>query len=342
MRVFKDNKNAEITTTIVSRDNTMDIVAGILIIRMILGHYMSMCGLKETFLFESTNLLFFYMPWFFYKSGMFCSRERKELKTFLKNNIQKFIIPCAIFSVIGTLIAILSAVITEKSVISAIVGDCRSFIFHGSTSWNGPLWFLISLFFVRVVFNYIRDYVNHYAFMAALLIMAFLHYLFLANHGIYWFGNICSGLLFYIIGMKFKQLQYNRWSVIVSIIVLVLIGFTKPTIVTMFGNFLLYDDGIYLLWYPFCIAGIIIFNNIVKYIGKYFTHYHFDDIGQHSMVYYVIHFPLGYLVCALYEYYSEHQNNWELLMYLCLMWFGFLPILTYLFNTKRMSKYIGL
>lgn len=126
-------ENIENRNPVPLRDNTMDMVAGILIVRMILGHYMSMCELKNTILFESTNILFFYMPWFFYKSGMFCSKERKDPNVFLKNNTRKFIKPFACFSLFGTVMAILSAMIVDSSVVSAILGDCRAFVFQGST-----------------------------------------------------------------------------------------------------------------------------------------------------------------------------------------------------------------
>ena len=208
----------------------MDIVAGILIIRMILGHYMSMCELKSTYLFESTNILFFYMPWFFFKSGMFCSKERKDPRAFLKNNTRKFLIPFCVFSVFGTVIAISSTMITGSSIVSEIQTDFITFLFHGSTKWSAPLWFLISLFLVRVLFNYVRDFVNHYFLIAALLIIAYIHYLFVAKHGVYWIGNLCSGLLFYILGMKLKEIQYRKYALFISLVVAGGIAiFTPPT-----------------------------------------------------------------------------------------------------------------
>ena len=223
-------ENIENRNPVPLRDNTMDMVAGILIARMILGHYMSMCELKNTILFESTNILFFYMPWFFYKSGMFCSKERKESKAFLKNNTRKFITPFFCFSVFGTVMAILSAIITDSSIVSAILSDCKAFVFHGSTKWSAPLWFLITLFLVRVLFNYVRDFVNHYFLIAVLLIIAYTHYLFLANHGVYWIGNLCSGLLFYILGMKMKEIQYRKYALLISIVVVGgIIIYTPPT-----------------------------------------------------------------------------------------------------------------
>ena len=89
----------------------------------------------------------------------------------MKNNTRKFLIPFCVFSVFGTVIAILSAMITDSSVISKILGDCRAFVFHGSTNWNAPLWFLISLFLVRVLFNYIRNLVNHFFLIIVCLVI---------------------------------------------------------------------------------------------------------------------------------------------------------------------------
>lgn len=61
----------------------------------------------------------------------------------------------------------------------------------------------------------------------------------------------------------------------------------------VFGNYMLNEGGEYLLWYPFCLVGIVVFNNIIKFVGRYLVHYHFSDVGHHSMIYYVVHHPLG-------------------------------------------------
>lgn len=86
------NLNCNIKFTGRGGDNTLDIIAGILLIRMILGHYLTMAHLDDSILFKSLNVLFFYMLWFFFKSGMFCSAEKKENKSYLTNNFNKFIV----------------------------------------------------------------------------------------------------------------------------------------------------------------------------------------------------------------------------------------------------------
>lgn len=53
------------------RNNWIDCIAGLLIIRMILGHYVSYVGLKDSLLFHSLDIFFFYMPCF--SSNRVCS-----------------------------------------------------------------------------------------------------------------------------------------------------------------------------------------------------------------------------------------------------------------------------
>ena len=75
-------------------------------------------------------------------------------------------------------------------------------------------------------------------------------------------------------------------------------------------------------------------------MGFILEHFHFNDIGHHSMIYYVVHWPIGLLILEIYQKISIVPNNWELLVYLCLAWFGLLPLLTYVFNMKPVAKYI--
>ena len=325
----------------VVRDKTFDVITGIFIVRIIFGHYMSLLHLNDCLLFQSMNVLFFFMPWFFFKSGVFCSSQRKNVKSFLGDNVRKFLLPYVLFTIVGIVVAFSVTLINEGSLLKTLLGECKAFAWKQAVHFNAPLWFLLSLCFVRVFFNFIRNAVNHYLLVLLSLLFAFAHYLFLARYGLYWPGNLCSGLVFYILGMKLKNLQYSKKVVIGSLIVLVAIGFFKPTFVTMYGNTLLYEDGIYLLWYPFCLAGIIVFNNLIKRVGFILEHFHFNDIGHHSMVYYVVHWPIGLLIIAIYQKICTTSNNWELLVYLCLAWLGLLPLLTYVFNTKVMAKFIG-
>ena len=62
----------------ISRQRHIDAIAGLLIINMILGHCIQMTDCREIPLYSWMNALSFFMPWFFFKSGMFY--REKSLK----------------------------------------------------------------------------------------------------------------------------------------------------------------------------------------------------------------------------------------------------------------------
>lgn len=53
------------------REKYLDAVCGIMIVWMIVGHIINSCGLIESrFYVLGNHMLPFFMPWFFFKSGM--------------------------------------------------------------------------------------------------------------------------------------------------------------------------------------------------------------------------------------------------------------------------------
>ena len=66
---------------------SLDIITGILIIHMIFGHIMRFAHCIDTDLYHYTSILLsFFMPWFFFKSGMFY-KERKPVEVLLVGGV---------------------------------------------------------------------------------------------------------------------------------------------------------------------------------------------------------------------------------------------------------------
>lgn len=62
------------------RDKSIDATAGLLILFMIYGHVMSWTNLTEAHSFIVLDRIFcFFMPWFFFKAGMFYKQEKIDL-----------------------------------------------------------------------------------------------------------------------------------------------------------------------------------------------------------------------------------------------------------------------
>lgn len=125
----------------------IDAVAGLMIGWMILGH----CSYFSHYSLSFFKYLGFYMPWFFYKSGMFFSPKKQgEL---LRKDVFKFIRYYAVYCFLGWCIWAICSIINGSSILTCIVSPVNSFIRYGSITGNGALWFLLSLFFVRQASN---------------------------------------------------------------------------------------------------------------------------------------------------------------------------------------------
>ena len=135
---------------LIEREHYIDVIAGIMIFWMILGH----CSFFSHQSVPFYSLLSFYMPWFFYKSGMFfASRDSVSL---LKKDSKKLLRYYLIYSAIGWLVWSICGIADG----SLGFGDCfaltlKTFLYRGCIKGNGALWFLLSFFIVRQFSNFL-------------------------------------------------------------------------------------------------------------------------------------------------------------------------------------------
>lgn len=88
-----------------SRDTSIDTVGGLMVVYMIFGHIWSNCEMEDT-LFRNalTSLLNCFMPWFFFKAGMFF-RPMKTLDL-LKKDFRRLVIPFCVFTFVGIIVGL--------------------------------------------------------------------------------------------------------------------------------------------------------------------------------------------------------------------------------------------
>lgn len=139
--------------TVMERDESLDSLQGLLIVYMIMVHSFQWANIKgDSFNEVASYVMFFFMPWFFYKSGMF----HKEMRNIdlLKKLTKKLLIPYIIFSFAGEIIHWL--ILYEKGVLSVeqvIIQPLKEILLWGSVSGNMPLWFLLSFFAVKIIIS---------------------------------------------------------------------------------------------------------------------------------------------------------------------------------------------
>lgn len=86
-----------------NRDTSLDAVCGLFIIYMITRHAFQWSGCRDDcFYRESGNWLYMFLPWFFYKSGMF--HKEGNTKIMIKHDAYKLLKPYIVYTIIGSII----------------------------------------------------------------------------------------------------------------------------------------------------------------------------------------------------------------------------------------------
>lgn len=133
-----------------TRIGYIDVVAGVMIAWMILGH----CKHIPHYYLSFYKYIGFFMPWFFYKSGMFFSVRDQAL--LLKRDASKLLRYFLVYSLIGWLVWCVCGLVDDSLTLNSIAAKTiRSIVCRGNIVGNGALWFLVSLFIVRQLSNWI-------------------------------------------------------------------------------------------------------------------------------------------------------------------------------------------
>lgn len=239
--------------------------------------------------------LSFFMPWFFYKSGYFF--QKKPFKEQIQKDSRKFLLPFIVWSLIGYMLYLwFSYENGNLTFHSATYTILRNFFLTGKIPINGPLWFLLSLFGVKCIANLILPIrkTKFFHFVNIIIIIIGVAIAYELNQRSprlmpLWVANCSSGLVFFTFGYWLHEYE-NNWYTIIPCVVLYFSGFVCGfSVVNMIYNKLL--SGIYLMWIPMSLGGIVVFNQCCRLVSKYMSYSSmpFQIVGRNTMPIYVIH-----------------------------------------------------
>lgn len=207
----------------------IDVLKGIGIILVVLGH-LKLPNEMTKFIFS------FHMPLFFFVSGFVF--KPKNSFDFIRDKFKRILVPYFVFSAITFLLYYIPNYSnSELNVIDFVIGTLLGVSDDYYLSWNVVLWFLPSLFFINVLFNFLYNYKNTYFIIVALFIisLSFLKdntTLFLPFH----IGSALIMIPFFILGYLLKQ-QYPKFISILKNkeIILILLSLLIFLIGTIFS-----------------------------------------------------------------------------------------------------------
>ena len=338
-----------------TRFNYLDNGSCILIVFIVMLYHLPIhCRLGGSTIFIGIrNIVDFFMAWFFFKSGML--HKERTPKEELQKCWQRLLFP---YLVINTCCLLLHILFLGAD--SSILEIIKVAGYNEVEDLCYPLWFLLSLAIVRLVYQFItnKSSINEWVISCFALSFAFLMYLYsykLGNDSViksilpvtipYWFGNVFLGLFFYALGDLLREKQFNRY-VFVGALLLYVVHLFFPVFLNVWYNL----SDLYLLSVLYYVAGIMVFNNVLsRWLDKripLMTH-----IGENSMVYYIIHGTFFELLFVVPIFNTSgglistiglgSVTGWPLYIGTFLLSILFLSLMDFLFRKTKLRTMIG-
>lgn len=215
------------------------------------------------------------------------------------------------------------------------------------------LWFLLSLFVVKVVFALLyRTKISAWIQFILFFILAWgmNYYLYVVQPspkliplGSYHFllqvpsylGNFCFGLAMYSLGLLMRDRQYTK-PVLVLAVIVYLVQFFFPSAISMKED---QTTGPFPLAFAYSLAGIIVFDNIFRrFLNKsipVLTH-----VGRNSMIYYVTHYVFLSVVFSIID--TRTMNTWLLFVGVSVLMCMYLFLMDFIFTRPKLQWMVGI
>lgn len=308
----------------------IDSAAGLMVCWMIFIHCLALSGNTLNWL----CLLGFFMPWFFFKSGMMYKPNECRLQA--KKDLKKLLYPYLIYSAIGfAVFAIIN--IRWQSIGGMLLGAWRLFLKAECVPGNDPLWFLISLFVAKTVINLTCQ---HKISPIITAIGAFLAGYALSVSGwqniTWWGGNIMTGLSFFAFGYLLKDTQDRKDVILLSAFIVIIAVVLWQTGINPYPYYYMHANmmqtGDYMINLPVTLAGMICMNAFFRHLQPYLKFRILNYIGRNSMDIYVIHWIILTILVFLSRNVLHIENNWTVCIILTVGCFVILPCIVEIKN----------
>lgn len=279
------------------RNYTFDLLCGLCILRMILLHSVSMVSLRHDFWFGKLMAwTFFFICFFFFKAGYFNKGIQGDFLPYFWDRSKRLLLPYLSWGIIGSVVYF-----------GFLYGFQQHF--HGSInrlSWvhvyslshfygNPPVWFLFSFWATYIIMWFVR----RRWFLWCMPLLPLVSYWLYRQGNPLWMSlnNVPMGLFMFELGHLWHRWQSkvprNIFLVLSIIMIIVFVISNRMLHGTYDMSMNKWDHspwGVYLNT-PLALMGISgLLLSLPQYRIPVLTY-----IGQHSMVYFVMHYPLIYL-----------------------------------------------
>ena len=277
------------------RNHTFDFLCGLCIVRMVMLHAFQFTGFNQEIWWKTVmDWTFYFMCFFFFKAGYFNRSVGGPTLPYLKDRTKRLLVPYITCGLIGVIffwgfMHLLDGKFSTNPIKFLWIHVWRVGDFYG----NAPMWFLLSFYVSYLAVHFIEKVPRlHWC----VVLFPFMGYLLYLDGNPVWFnlGNVFMGVFFFYLGHCWHLLsdKINRRHMIVVSVVLISIFIVGN--IAWHGVYTMHTNDFY--GNPFG----ALFNTVIIVCGLsgLFISLNLpripliNYIGEHSMVYFVLHFPI--------------------------------------------------
>ncbi len=237
----------------------LDSLRGFGIILITVGH-LGCFELLERYIYS------FHVPLFFFISGYLYNRSAKPIKNFIKRKTFTILVPFLVWTLMSTLVNVIMSYDIKLLMLKMVT-------YNGLLTWNSPLWFLLVLYFVEIIFAVLDRLNNKTNFkFIVLFVSVVLFFIFGEMMLTFKLNLVPLAMIFYSMGnimrtsLEKKPLNLKHWQKVVMLVILLCVSFVFSAVLNVrikythaiFGNiahFLIAATAAILFYY-------IIFKNV--------------------------------------------------------------------------------
>lgn len=283
------------------RNHAFDLLCGLCILRMVTLHVVCQTALRQADWWKLImEWSFFLMSFFFFKAGYFNKGVQGNSRAYCWDKFRRLMIPYFSWAAISTGVC-LFFMLTFPGRFPGTEESFHSFrILAGGFTWgNSPLWFLPCFFASYIIVHFIEK-VRH-LHLIIILFPLLSYWLYKQGNPLYFMMNnvFCGAFFFYLGKLWHKALDWtgDRRGLFLSIVLVIAFvcmniylhgeyemrtnAFVGPFWRVMLNTMLALTG----------LSGILLTTHIRRIPGICY-------IGEHSMVYYIGHYPL--IMCYVY------------------------------------------
>ncbi|MBO5026389.1 MAG: acyltransferase [Bacteroidaceae bacterium] len=277
------------------RNHAFDLLCGICIIRMITLHVTGMCGHGgDDWWKDIMYWTFYFMSFFFFKAGYFNKTVSGNSKQYCIDKFKRLMIPYFVWGIIGCVVYFSFMPFLIHRYHHPVEPITWNHIWTTSYFWgNSPCWFLFSFFTAYIAMHFIEKVRGLHWLV---LLFPFISYWMYTLGNPIWMSlnNVFMGIFFFFLGRIWhwalaRLRRRNTFAISCALVAIFMVlnvlfhGEYTMSTNTWSGNpfMLVVNTAIALCG----LSGMLLSLHIQRVpVINY--------IGQHSMVYFVLHYPL--------------------------------------------------